>query len=82
MALLTTEQRRQVWAEWMRENRATVGITKDELKAAMDAVDDWVDANTASFNTAIPQPARGALTSTQKAHILMMVVRKRFIEGV
>jgi hypothetical protein len=55
-----------------------VGITKPELRAAIDAIDDWVETNAGVFNTAVPQPARSALTARQKAALLMYVVEKRF----
>jgi hypothetical protein len=85
MAQLTDGDRREVWAEFMRElsdAREPVGIEKSALRAAVDAIDAWVNDNQASFNTAIPQPARGALTSAQKARLLLFVVRRRFLTGV
>lgn len=59
------------------QTAAAVGITKPELKTAVDAVDDWCDANATSFNTAIPQPARSALNSSQKAMLLAYVALRR-----
>lgn len=55
----------------------SLAIVKAELRAAVTAVDAWVDANAASFNAAIPQPARGALTARQKARLLEAVIRRR-----
>jgi len=48
-----------------------------DLRAAIDAVDDWADSNAASFNTAIPQPARGVLSAKQKSWLLLYVVARR-----
>jgi hypothetical protein len=56
------------------------GITKADLRAAVDAIDTWCDDNQASFNTAIPQPARTALTAAQKGWLLGYVVRKRIAD--
>lgn len=56
------------------------GVTKTQLKAAVDAVDDWCDTNQASFNTAIPQPTRGILSADQKGWLLCYVVRKRILD--
>ena len=53
-------------------------IGKAALRGAVDAVDDWLDANATSFNQAIPQPARSALTAAQKLELLYIVARKRF----
>lgn len=80
MAVLSNAGRRDVWADFMRSPEAgeTFGITKADLRAAVDAIDQWVDDNAASFNAAIPQPARGSLTSRQKARLLSHVIAKRF----
>ena len=86
MAILADEQRFEVWAQFMSDlsnGRESIGdLTKQDLRAAFNAVDDWVDANAASLNSAIPQPARGVLTAPQKARLLMLVVQKRFGAGV
>lgn len=74
---LADADRRQVWAHFMRSGSGPDGVTKPDLRAAVDAIDGWVDANQASFNSAIPQPARGALTATQKSLLLMFVVMRR-----
>ena len=82
MAVLSNAERSDVWAEFMREEsndrNPITGLTQAQLRAAFDAVDDWVEANASSLNTAIPQPARGALTTRQKAKLLAAVVAKRF----
>lgn len=77
MAVLADADRVLVWAEVMR-SIACQGVIKPELRAAIDAIDNWVDSNATSFNAAIPQPARSALTTKQKAALLMYVVQKRF----
>lgn len=84
MAALSETDRVALWAEFMRElssEREPCAVTKHELLAAVNAVDDWVEANKASFNTAIPQPARANLTAAQKARLLAFVVRQRFAKG-
>lgn len=53
------------------------GLSAADVRAAINAIDDWADANAAEFNTAIPQPARGALTVRQKTQLLMYVIRRR-----
>jgi len=80
MAALSENDRVDTWATYMRQvdNNESFSITKQSLKEAVDAVDQWVDDNTTSFNLAIPQPARSNLTAKQKAKLLMYVVRKRF----
>lgn len=81
MAVLSDADRAAEWAELMRDLSAAgepCAVTKADLRAALNAADTWVDDNAASFNAAIPQPARGALTASQKARLLMRVVRRRY----
>ena len=53
------------------------GITKPDLKAAVDATDDWLEANQTSFNSALPQPFRGAASLPQKTFLLCYVAMRR-----
>lgn len=81
MAVLNAADRQALWADLMREVssiREPCSITKIDLRAAIDAADAWADANATSYNTAIPQPARTALSARAKARILMYVLRRRF----
>jgi hypothetical protein len=48
------------------------------MRAAVDATDDWIEANQASFNSALPLPARTALTSKQKVRLFLSVAQMRF----
>ncbi len=68
----------QKFAQDMSGTRTAVSIVKADMRAAVNAIDDWVQANASAFNTAIPQPARGALTTQQKAKLLWYVVQRRF----
>lgn len=78
MAALPDNDRIACWAESMQPNGiGGVALTKAQLRAAVDAIDDWVDANSTAFNSAIPQPARSVLTAKQKAALLMLVVQRR-----
>lgn len=84
MAVLIDQDRYDIWADIMRllsANKETVSITKADLRAAVNAVDAWCNTNASAFNTAIPQPARAALSADQKARLLMLVVAKRHAKG-
>lgn len=77
---LTTQQRSQVWGALMRaaaEDPVPGTITKADLRAAVDACDDWIDANAASFNAALPQPFRGQANLNQKILLLAFVLERR-----
>jgi hypothetical protein len=84
MGVLSENDRVQVWLQWMRENKDAItgAMTKAEFRAAVDAADTLVDDNAASFNSAIPQPARGAMSASQKAALLMYVLFRRWGAGV
>ena len=81
MALLSNRDRREVWAEFMRESsnaHEPLELTKSELRAAVNAIDQWVQDNVAPFNAAIPLPARSALTAKQKARLFFAVAGRRW----
>lgn len=52
-------------------------LTKADLQAAVNAVDDWIDANEASYNAALPVAARTNLTVAQKPALLVVVMLRR-----
>lgn len=78
MAVLSDPLRSDTWAELQRTPDNPGGITKTDLRAAVNAADDWADANAASFNSELPVAARNALTARQKARLLLAVVEKRW----
>lgn len=83
MATLSNPQRAAAWGETMgemsRDNEAC-GVKKDDLRSAINAADDWVDANMVAFNLTLPILARTNLTQRQKTRILVKVLQKR-LEG-
>lgn len=85
MAVLSESDRQALFAEFMRVleniNGSASGLSKADLRAAVNAIDDWNEANQTSFNQAIPQPARSALTAKQKASLQMAVVARRWLVG-
>ncbi len=86
MAVLSDSDRAIVSATYQAqcsaERQTFAGVTKADIRAAVNAVDDWVVANAAAFNSAIPLPARTALTTAQKAYLLQFVTSKRYQTGV
>ena len=81
MAALSDPDRFDIWAEWMRQNRETVAISKTDLRAAFNAIDDEMDAISITLNNALPVAARTGLTTSQKAALLSAVVAKRYSSG-
>lgn len=56
-------------------------VTKANILAAVNALDDFLETNAATINSVIPQPARGVLTVQQKALLLQFVIEKRYIRS-
>lgn len=55
----------------------TANLTSAQIKSAVDAADDWADANAASFNSALPTAFRNNATTEQKTLLLSYVILKR-----
>lgn len=68
----------KVMSHWSRSNTAIDGMNKNDLSAAVTAVDDWIEANQASFNNALPTAAKNGLSAGQKALLLAIVALARF----
>lgn len=78
--VMTSPERAACTTAYMRElSRAAsaLGVTKAQLRAAIDAADQWCDDNAASFNTALPTTFRNAATAAQKNLLLTYVLRRR-----
>lgn len=81
MATLSEADRIKLWVLFMRtcsNFREKLSITKSDIKAAIDAADQWAEDNDVSYNTALPAAARNNLNSKQKARLLMEVIKRRY----
>jgi len=82
MAVLTEAERRRAWAEFMYDRLNSDGtlstLLKTDIKAAVDAIDDFLNGNMSGLNNALPEPAKSVLTVKQKALLLMYVVGRRY----
>ena len=81
MAALTVAQKLAIRARWgsdLSTRREVFNLSKPDLNAAITAVDDWIEANAASFNLALPLAARTTLTAAQKAELFMRVAQSRY----
>lgn len=84
MAVLSDNARIAVWADAMRQisnDREACSIVKADLRAAVDAIDDWVVANATAFNNTLPTAAKNGLTTAQKSRLFMLVVARRYLDG-
>lgn len=81
MAVLDEAARAAIWADTMStlgRERESVGISKTELRAAVDAIDNFLEANANAINNAFPTAARNGLTVSQKARLVAYVMLKRW----
>ena len=83
MAVLVDQDRFDLWADWMRDTRiGTVTVSKQDLRAAVNALDQYFSDNAAAINNTLPAAAKAGLTASQKALLLMYVISKRYLAGV
>jgi len=83
MATLSQADLDSISAEIQRDrNLGTLSnIVKSDLLSAVAAADAWVNANSVSYNNALPLTARTNMTTTQKTLLLFYVVSKRYLSG-
>lgn len=84
MAALPDQERAGASGDWqadMSRRHENCSINRPALRAAVDAMDTWLDSNAAALNAAIPQPARANLTTSQKALMLTLVIQRRYLTG-
>ena len=81
MAVLSNADRQIVTNRlmlWLSETRGTIpNHLKADVRAAVDATDDWQDSNAASFNSALPTVTRTNATAAQKARLFDEVSKRR-----
>lgn len=79
MAVLSAAERADITARIQRTVECPGGLSKPQLRAVFDALDDWWEATGATAaNAAIPQPQRGILSTRQKAAIFQLLLIKKY----
>lgn len=81
MAVLADGDRYSIWGKFMSDISSrleAVDINKPQLRAAVNAIDVWINDNQTSFNNALPEPAKSALSAKHKAELLMRVINRRW----
>lgn len=77
MAALPQQDLDRIAAALMRQDSGQVAFTKPQLAAAVAATDAWVEANQASFNSALPAAFRSSATAAQKVMLLAHVLWRK-----
>lgn len=85
MAVMGIADRARAWINVMKilSSELDVGdsTVRNAILVAVDDVDDWIDANQASYNAALPEPFKTWSTTRQKAAVLAFVLHERFNAG-
>lgn len=78
MAVLPDLDRARTTNQWMRDSTTTLAVcTKADLRAALNATDQWIEDNQTSFNTALPATFRNNATLAQKTLLFCYVALRR-----
>lgn len=82
MAVLSDTDRKAIYAEFMSDassiHEHLGDMSKTELRALVNATDQWIDDNAADFNNALPEPGKTELTTKQKVKIFTAVAERRW----
>lgn len=86
MVAMTNQQRQETRKEFCydsyhKENDLPFSLTKPELIQLIGEIDDWIDANQASFIGSLTPDLRSQLTGPQLVLAFMHVVKNRFNVG-
>ncbi len=77
MAVMSDTDRARCTAQYMRGIKEGYGITKDDLRAAINALDDFLNTNATAINNAFPTAAKNNMTASQKASVVAYVAFRR-----
>jgi hypothetical protein len=84
MPILSNEERAEITRSFMAETSdlgEDLGITKVDIRAAVDATDDWRVANASSANQALPLPFRSVASAAQKSRVMTLVIARAYQTG-
>jgi hypothetical protein len=83
MPVLSDDIRENIWSDFMQTVPGTIGAcTKADLRDAVNALDDWITNSAPTLDQGIPEPARSALDPHQKTKMFLLIVEKRYAEGM
>jgi Tfp pilus assembly protein PilW len=77
MAVLPDVDRNRVYRYFMRQQLGNAGFTKDQLQAAVNAIDTFLEDNATAVNNAFPATFRTSATTAQKAAVVGFVAMRR-----
>jgi len=58
------------------------GYVKSDLRAAVDAIDDWAEgAGRTAFRATVPEPVKSNMSVAEQDRLLAIVCNKRLLKG-
>jgi hypothetical protein len=79
MAVLSEADRQTVFTLFMQQAHGPLPVMKPDVRAAVNALDDWYNTNAPSANQALPPAARSGLTQADKALLSNLIVTQRYM---
>lgn len=79
-APLSDAKRSKIWADIMSEGGGFGTLNKYQLKAVIEAADNWIGSSTSSFNNSLPEPGKSQLDMKMKLKIFRMLIKIRWEE--
>ena len=80
METLLDVDRAEAHADLMRDpSLGSVSILKADLRACVNAADQYLSDNQAAMNLALPLPGRTLLTPAQKALVYIYAIQRRYL---
>jgi len=80
MAILIADELAELRRSCASE-RATVDYTKPQINAALQAIEDWFEANRASLGAAIEAAAPTKFNATEKRRLVKFYLQQKFTRG-
>lgn len=82
MATLSENFREQIsvtiQSEISSDSISVGSMTSSDIRAAVDATDDWQDSNAVSYNIALPSAAQSNLSAILKNRLFNLVAKVRW----
>ena len=85
MPALPPDVREQIAQRWMQECSdlgEPLALTKQDIRNAVNANDDWRVANAASANQALPLPFRTTANAAQKSRLMTLIIGTAYQQGM
>ena len=85
MAIQSGQDRTKGWATFMAQHwpdGELADFLKQDGQAAYNTADQWASDMAPSYNSALPQPFRGAASNKLKALLLVQVISDRWKLGL